>query len=267
MKRFLQTGNVVSFLVMLVLNYLSNTGVFNGNTMASVSAEYQNLFTPAGFAFSIWGLIYVGLLAFVIYQGRSLFQRSGQDDFVTRISGWFIVSCLANSFWVLAWLYEYTGTSVLIMIILLFSLLRIILNLNMELDDVPVKKIAFVWWPFSIYSGWITVALIANIAAWLTKIGWDGFGVSDVSWTIIMICIATGINLSITWTRNMREFAMVAVWALIAIAFSNRHNHESIYLTALIAAGIITLSTSFHAYQNRKNLYLRFIKNQPVDEK
>lgn len=264
MKRFLQTGNVIAFLVMLVFNYLSNTGVFNGNTMASVSAEYQNLFTPAGYAFSIWGLIYLGLFAFVIYQGRSLFKLSIADDFVSRIGLWFMVSCLANSLWVLAWLYEYTGTSVLIMIVLLFSLLRIVIKLDMELDDVPVRKIVFVWWPFSIYAGWITVALIANIAAWLTKIGWNGFGISELSWTIIMICIATFINLLITWTRNMREFAMVGVWALIAIAVSNRYDHESIFLWALIAAGMITLSTSVHAYQNRKALYFRFIKNQPA---
>lgn len=267
MKRLLQISNVVAFLVMLVFNYLSNTGVFNGNTMASVSAEYQNLFTPAGYAFSIWGLIYLALFAFVIYQGRSFFKRSLQDDFVTPISGWFIVSCLANCLWVLAWLYEYTGASVLIMIILLFSLIKVIINLRTELDDVPVKKIAFVWWPFSIYSGWITVALIANIAAWLTKTGWDGFGISEVMWTLIMICAATVINLLITWTRNMREFAMVAVWALIAIAVANRHDHGPIFIAALIAAGIITLSTTVHAYQNRKNLYLRFIKNQPADEK
>lgn len=266
MKKFLQTGNVIAFLVTLILNYLSNTGIFNGNTMASVSAEYENLFTPAGYAFSIWGLIYLGLFAFIIYQGRSLFTPA-PDDFVSRIGIWFIVSCLANSLWVLAWLYEFTGLSVLIMIVLLFSLVKIIISLNMELDDVPVKKIAFVWWPFSIYSGWITVALIANIAAWLSKIGWDGFGLSDVNWTIIMICIATAINLLITWTRNMREFAMVAVWALIAIAFPNRYSHEPIYITALLAAAIITLSTCVHAYKNRKNLYSRFIKNQAPGEK
>jgi hypothetical protein len=260
MTKFIQTGNAIAFLIMLYFNYLSNTGVLHGNTMASVSAKYQNMFTPAGYAFSIWGLIYLGLFVFVLFQGRSLLTRTAPDEFVTQTGWWFITSCLANTLWILAWLYDYTGASVLIMSVLLYSLFRIVINLKMELTDPPLKKLIFVWWPFAIYSGWITVALIANLAAWLTKIGWKEIGISEVSWTMIMICIATLINLVITWTRNMREFALAGIWALVAIAVANQQNEKSIFLLALIAAGVLFLSTTFHAYQNRKNLYERFIR-------
>ena len=239
-------------IVTIVINYLSNTGVFNNKTMADVSDSYYNYFTPAGYAFSIWGLIYLGLLAFVIYSGKALFKKVDDQWPVMEIGWWFVISCIANSCWVIAWLYEYTGLSVIIMIILLISLVKIILNTRMELDDLPLKKIAFAWWPFCIYSGWISVALIANVAAYLTKIKWNGFGISQMSWTIIMIIIAGLLNLVITWKRNMREFALVGVWALIAIAVSNKNGEQSIVYTALIVAAIIFISISIHAYRNRK---------------
>lgn len=253
MKKTLQISNAILFVVMVLMNYLANTGIFNGNTMGSVSAQYENLFTPAGYAFSIWGLIYLGLFGFIIYQGRSLFQKYEEgDEGVRQIGWWFAISCIANCLWIVTWLYNYTAISVLIMILLLFSLIKIILNTRMELDDLPLSRIAFVWWPFSFYSGWVTVALIANIAAYLTKIGWNGFGLSDVAWAVIMIIVAGAINLIITWTRNMREFALVGVWALVAIAVANWNQEPVVKWIALITAAILFISSSYHGYLNRE---------------
>lgn len=253
MKKSLPIANGIALIATIIINYLSNTGIFNGNTMASVSARYQNFFTPAGYAFSIWGLIYLGLLAFVIYQGRSLFKKVEGDGVALQIGWWFLISCIANCFWVIAWLYDYTGLSVLIMLALLFSLIRIIIKTNMEIENAPFKKIAFVWWPFSLYSGWVTVALIANIAAYLTKIKWDAFGISEVVWTTTMICIAGAINLFMTWKRNMREYALVGVWALVAIAVANWNGVRSIVQTAIAIAAILFISSGMHGYKNRKS--------------
>src|SRR5690606_23994053 len=104
------------------------------------------------------------------------------------------------------------------------SLIRIILKTNMERWDAPVKIIAFTWWPICLYSGWITVALIANVSAYLTKIGWDGMGLSEVTWTIILIAVTVAINLLMIARRNMREFALVGVWGLVALYV--RHKDE-----------------------------------------
>jgi len=262
MKKTLQIANAIALLVTFVINYLSNTGLFNGNTMASVSAKYQNYFTPAGYAFSIWGLIYLGLLAFAIYQGRGLVEKKQDDWPVLQIGWWFVISCVANCLWVIVWLYDYIALSVLIMFLLLFSLIKIILRTRMELDDLPLKKIAFVWWPFSLYSGWITVALMADIAAWLTKIEWNGFGISQIAWTIIMICVAGLVNLFMTWNRNMREYALVGVWALIAIAVSNWNGVQSIVFASLIVASVLFLSSAVHAYKNRKANPLKRLSNE-----
>lgn len=254
MKKSLQILNGIFFVSMIFINYLSNTGLINNSTNATVSQTYENLFTPAGYAFSIWGIIYLLLLGFVIYQGLGLFSKAKDNDLATKVGWWFVISCIANSLWLFAWLHEEMGLSVLIMLVLLFSLIKIVLRTNMERWNAPFKTILFLWWPFCIYIGWISVALIANMAAYLTQIGWDGFGLSDVFWTITMILIAGLLNLFITWNRNMREFALVGAWALIAIGVANDDADKSIATSAFIVAAVLLISSSIHAFKNRKTL-------------
>lgn len=256
MKQTLQIANIIALIVTVVINYLSNTGIFNNSTMASVSARYENFFTPSGYAFSIWGLIYLLLTAFVIYQARGISGKRQVPAVVERIGWLFVLSCAANSAWVLAWLYDFTGLSVLIMLVLLSSLWLIIVRTRMEMDLIPIKKIALTWWPFAIYFGWITVALIANIAAWFTKIGWNGFGLSPVAWTVIMICVAGVVHLTLTWKRNLRESSMVGVWALVAIAVANWGTTPVVVDTALVVSSVILVSSGIHAYRNRGRHYL-----------
>jgi hypothetical protein len=115
--------------------------------------------------------------------------------------------------------------------------------------------VALEWWPFSIYTGWILVAIIANIAAYLTKINWNGFGISGEAWTIIMICIAALINLYLIWNRNMRESAFVGAWGLLAVAVSNRNEVQPIYYTAIVAAAILVINAAIHGYINREKYF------------
>lgn len=258
MKKTLQFSNILAFIVMVVMNYFSNTGAINGETMASVSAEYENLFTPAGYAFSIWGLIYLLLAGFVVFQ---LVSSRGKQA-AAKIGWWFVITCILNICWIFAWLNHLTGLSVLIMTLLLISLIVIIFRTRMELDDEPVPVIAFLWWPFCFYSGWISVALIANTAAWFTAIGWNGFGISEISWTLIMIFIAGIINLLITWTRNMREFAMVGAWGLIAVGVANKGDQNLIFYTTIAAAVVLLISSGIHGYKNRKYSPWQKLKNR-----
>lgn len=259
MKKLLQILNGIAFVSVIFINYLSNTGAMDGKTIGGVSDNIKSLFTPAGYAFSIWGIIYLLLLGFVIYQGRSLFVKVKNDDFVSKIGFWFIVSCIANSAWVFCWIYGYTGLSCICIFILLISLLKIVVNNKMELFDASKSTIVFLWWPFVIYSGWVTVASIANVSSYLVKIDWNGFGISAEVWTIIMIAIATVINIIIIFKRNMREFALVGTWALIAIGAANYDNYITVANNAFIAAGILFVLAAYHGFKNRKsNPFIKF---------
>ncbi|MCZ2084462.1 MAG: tryptophan-rich sensory protein [Flavobacteriales bacterium] len=249
MIKKLQISNGFFLVFTIIFNYLSNTGIFNGKTIANVSNQYHNLFTPAGYAFSIWGIIYLLLIIFVFYTGRSLFNpsKNESDGFVEKIGWWFVVSCLANCAWILTWLYGFTGLSVIVLLIAFISLLMILME-ALKYNSGNAQK-WFINFPFQIYAGWVSVALIAAVAAWLTKIEWSGLGISDVSWTIILIIIASLIHIFMTWKKNAPVFAFVAVWALVAIAMANKEVNQEIFLVALIAAGIIFISSCLKIFK------------------
>ena len=253
MKKTLQISNGIAFVSVVIINYISNTGIINNTTIGDVSDSYKSLFTPAGYTFAIWGVIYFLLLGFVINQGRSLWSKNLKEDgFVLKTGWWFVLSCLFNMTWIFAWIYQYTGLSCILILLLLFSLLKIVINNRMELDNEPIPVILFLWWPFVIYSGWVTVASIANIASYLTKINWNGFGISDTAWTLIFIGVAVCINFFMIWKRNMREFAMVGAWALIGIGVANKNSYDFITYTAFGGAVLLLVISAIHGFKNRK---------------
>ena len=251
MKKTYALANLIAIIVLIVWNYVANTMGINSNTVGSLSAEYNNLFTPAGYAFSIWGLIFLGLLAHGIFQVKRVFFDKKDDEFVARIGPWLLIATLATGAWVWVWLKEYTGLSVLVMLLILVSLIVIIVRLNMERWDAPLPIIFWVWWPICLYSGWIAVATIANISAWLAKIGWQPL-FSEVTWTVLMIGVAMLVNLLMIYFRNMREFALVGAWALVAIAARHWGDLPVLQWTALAEALVLLIAVSIHGYRNRK---------------
>lgn len=244
--------NFLSVILATAVSYYSQAVEIHGNTIGSLSEKYGNLFTPAGYAFAIWGVIYLALFGYSIFQIYAAFSSKEDDLFIRQTGPWFILANLCNAAWVFAWLYEYTGFSVLLMILLLFSLIMIIRNTNMELWDAPLKILAFSWWPICLYSGWITVALIANIASYLTKIEWHVVFFNEAQWTMLMIIVAAVINIAVIYMRNMREFAAVGIWALVAIYFRQYGEHNLIAYTALVASVAILSNITYHGYINRK---------------
>ncbi len=252
MSRNLTILNLLSVILVIIVNYISQTLQFNNNTIGSLSQEYQNLFTPQGYAFAIWGIIFIALLVYSGYQIYCAFFSERDADFIAETGPWFAIANFANAGWVVVWLYEFTGLSVLFMFVILFSLIMIIRKTRMELWDAPLSTIAFTWWPICLYTGWITVATIANVASYLAKIGWDGWIFTERQWTIIMILVAVIINLLIIYRRNMREFAAVGIWALIAIYVRHSDRMPVIAFVALGGAIIIGIYALYHGYLNRK---------------
>lgn len=250
-KRF-AVLNFISVILVIVVSYISQTGIINSNTMGSLSAEYYNLFTPAGYAFAIWGVIFLSLLGFSGYQLYQAFSAKNDLEFLRKSGYWFLLANLANAAWVFAWLYEFTGLSVLLMFLILFSLIKIILKTDMERWDAPLKTLAFSWWPICLYSGWIAVATIANISAYLAKIGWTAPFFGEEIWTVIMIAVVVFLNIAIIWRRNMREFAAVGVWALIAIYFRHFGEIPLIAYSALIGAVAIFSNIIYHGWINKE---------------
>ena len=238
MKKALAIANTIALVVTIAINYLSNTGLINGNTMKTISDRYANYSTPAGYAFSIWGVIYLGLLGFIIYGWTSLSDKNNQV--VSKIGWWFVVSCIANSLWVVVWLYDQIGLSVAIMAVLFVSLLKIVQKAYIAGQRAPDTKTSlYVYWPFSIYFGWVSVAFIADVAAFLTKSGWNGWGISGITWTVIMLCIAGLVNVLVVQTKKLYAFGLVGIWAVLAISVANQNSNSVIVYTCYGVAAVV----------------------------
>ncbi len=262
-QKTLLLSNTVTLIFALVMNALAGSAAFNGTSVADISARYESLFTPAGYAFSIWGLIYLLLLAFVGYQWFARIKY-GQDENMERTGFWFAISNLANGFWIAAWVNDRIGLSVILMLILLVSLIVLTVRLRLEIWDAPVRIIIFVWWPICIYIGWIIVATVANISAFLISMNWNGGFLTPQVWTIVLIVAASFIYLLLIRFRNMREAALVGVWALIAIAVKQWQDNQSIVIAAIIAAIILFVAVSVHGYKNRATSPFQKLKRGEV---
>ena len=250
--KVLAISNSLSVFLAVVINYYSMFFGINDHKVGEISDKYENLFTPASYAFSIWGIIFIMLIAYCYYQIRQVFIKKNKPEYIYKTGWWFTLANLCNASWVFVWLFELTGLSVIIMFGILISLIMIVIRTNMEKWDAGIATILFVWWPICIYTGWISVAAIANISAYLSKADWNGFGISDISWTLIMILLATILNWIMVVSRNMREFAAMGIWALIAIYVRHFYKYHAIAYLALGCAIFLFVTVVFHGYKNRK---------------
>lgn len=243
-----QIQNIFGLIAMLVVNILANALPIAGKTTGELSDLYPSLFTPAGFTFSIWGLIYLLLTFFVIFQSKGIFSESKlpKNRYLYRIESWFLISSLANISWILAWHYQVIWLSMLIMLVLLGSLIMIYLQLGIGQRSVSKNKKIFVHIPISIYLGWITVATIANAAVVLLKYKWGGFGLSPQIWTSLMIAIATIITLVMLFKHKDFSFGLVIIWAFFGIFYKRFYASEEVFMCIVIAsvAGICLITIS-----------------------
>jgi hypothetical protein len=220
------------FGAMVYMNYLANSLPINGKTTGQLSDAYPNLFVPSGITFTIWGIIYLLIAAYCIVQ-----FLPASKEIAIKISWLFIISCVFNGLWILAWHYQKLPLSLLIMIGLLVTLIMI----NLQLRDLPMGVLKAT---FGVYLGWICIATIANVTALLVDAGWGGIGISQQAWTIIMIAIGTLI-VSLTVMRIDNPFiGLSVVWAFTGIIIKRSVDFRSIVIAAafgILVVGIVTM--------------------------
>jgi benzodiazapine receptor len=209
-----QWVNVLAVVAVIVINGLANALPLNGLTTGEISDRFQVYFVPAGYVFSIWGLIYVGLIAFAVYQ----VLPAQQDNLRLRSIGTlFALSCVANIAWIFLWHYEIFALTLVAMLALLLLLIAIYLRLDIGRAQVPAAEKWLVHIPFSIYLGWITVATIANVTSLLDYLNWSGWGISPEAWTVIMLVAGLAIASAVSLTRGDVAYMLVIVWAFAGI--------------------------------------------------
>lgn len=251
MKRFWQSANILSLLFALIANFLIGAQLLNLPAIDDISDKYASYLTPAGYAFAIWSLIYVLLVAFAVYQARDIVRPRSENDLPLKVGPWFIIASICNGLWTFVFVSEMIGLSVVILLCLTASLYILLWRLRVAVDDPPLKTIAFIWWPLMIYTGWVSVASIVNIASWLES---RQITLTTLYANIILIGLAI-ILLALLIKRNVRELLLACAWGVAAIGVQQMQTggNQSVANTALIIAVLLVVAVAVHAYVNRRS--------------
>ncbi len=205
---------ILSLAVVLVVNVLANALPINGLTTGEISDRFPILFVPAGYVFSIWGLIYLALIAFAVY---TVTPRGRADQRIDAIAWWFMAANLFNTAWILLWHYLQFTLTLIPIFGLLFSLAAIYLTLRVGKSGRPWLEKLLVEVPFGIYLGWATVAVVANVTQVLYSIGWQGGPLSEAVWAVVMLAIAAVLGALMIFLRKEVAYPLVLTWAFVGI--------------------------------------------------
>jgi benzodiazapine receptor len=240
----------ISIVAMIVINVLANIIPYNGKLTGEISDSFAIYFVPAGYVFSIWGLIYLLLGVYAVYQ---LMPKTYTNRALNAVSWWVVVSSIANSAWILLWHYQYFYTTIAVMVVLLVSLLMIYVRLAQEQKKKPSAQ--FTWsarLPFSVYLGWISVATIANASGVLTLTSWNGFGIEGMWWSAIMIAVATVLGLLMLVRERDIAYTLVLVWAFVGIGMKFADVPELAQVAYFAAALLALVSLVVFVQKKRK---------------
>ncbi len=228
----LQAANVIATIATVIINILSQALPFNNQTSAEIANRFSNnFFLPANYVFGIWGIIYLSMIAFAIYQGR-------RDSAVVRSFGWWwVIGCVGNSTWLIAFHWNAFAISMFPMALLLIALLAMYLKLRAPAVTLTRSERWFVSAPVSLYFAWVTVATIANACYILIDGGWDGFGIAYETWGAIMIVIGGLIAGGVALANRDAVYAAVIVWSFAGIV----SRHPEVTLVALSAGAFALL--------------------------
>ncbi len=248
---------IFAYLVMVLMNALANILPINGRNTGDISDFYGNLFAPFGLTFAIWGLIYLLLLVYSVY------QIAKPEHIQMSVSILFVFSSFANAAWILAWHYDAIGISVFIMLSILVCL--ILINLFLRKQEFNKIETFFIKVPFLVYFGWITVATIANITTYLVSIGWNRFEISEVIWTCAILLVGALIGFITELYFKSISYGLVLLWAYAGIGLKHYlpeyFNMEyPLVLTTVVVSMVIILIGMGLTIRNK------MIKNKAVDK-
>jgi hypothetical protein len=244
-----QLAVIITVIATIIINILANALPINGLNTGQISDRFQVYFVPAGYVFAIWGLIYIGLIAYAIFQALPAQKQNPR----MQTTGWWVsLGGLANIAWIFLWHYELFPLTLIAMLTLLATLIITYLRLGTSHTKVSTAEIWMARVPFSIYLGWITVATIANITDVLYYLNWNAFGITAEVWMSILLAAVLAITTLMNFTRRDVAYTLVILWALAGISVK----HSSVPAVAIptwITFGLVatTLVTGFIWHQRQ----------------
>jgi translocator protein len=237
-----QIAVLLGVVTTLAVNILANALPLNGLNTGEISDRFDIYFVPAGYVFSIWFVIYVGLIAYAVFQALPVQKENPR---LAAIAWPFVLSCIGNIAWLFFWHYEQFALTLPAMLVILLSLIVAYLRLGIGKSQVSTGERWAVRIPFSIYLGWITVATIANATQLLFYLKWDGWGIAETTWAVIMLVAATLVGGVMSYTRRDIAYNLVLVWAFIGIAIKHADTSPVSNAAWVTAVVVLTLALLF----------------------
>lgn len=245
-----QIITILITLLTITVNGLANALPLNGQGTGEISDRFDIYFVPAGYVFSIWGLIYLGLVAFTFYQAL---PAQKDDPLLKKIYPAYWIGNLANAVWIFLWHYEIFSLTLVAMLIILASLLYIYIQISKATPELVNVQKWFVKIPVSIYLGWISVATIANVSQVLFFFSWGGWGITPAVWAVILLAVATVLGLLMQWRENNISYVLVLVWAFVGIN-NSQADTALVANAALLASVLLVLAVIVVSFFNRNSM-------------
>lgn len=236
--------NLISFIVLIVVNAVSQTRLIGGVTTAEVSGLYPTMFTPAGYTFGIWSIIYLLAGVFILYQMGFIGGRSAYEVVRGDVGLAFAYSCLTNVLWLLAWQMQMIGLSMIFILLLACALFMIHKRLMFHNDGSFVHRLTCMG--FDIYLGWICAATLANLAVYMKYLELSWFDNTEPYIATLLALAATiiGILFAIGGQRYWSSIAIL--WALAGISYKTitaRYPAKINFYIIFLLICMITLAT------------------------
>jgi hypothetical protein len=232
-SRVQQILTLLSIVAAIAVNTYFQFFPIGGLNIGQISNQIlrEVLITPANYAFAIWGLIYIGLLGFGVYQLLPAQRENPRLGWARLGVFW---ASIAQIFWIFAFQLRQFWFSVAYIFVILVFLGIAYIGIRWEQPRFSRPEKWWVQFPLSTYFGWITVATVVNVASALYVSNWNGWGISSPVWTAILMAIAAAITGAIAILFQDVAYSLVTVWALIAIAA----RHASIPLISYTGIGL-----------------------------
>lgn len=239
-----QWATMVAIWASFSANILANLIPLNGLSIGAISNQLFGdvLITPENYAFSVWGIIFLGLISFAFFQARNSQRHSPQ---IQRIGFLLVASSLAQILWVIVFLMRWFSLSLVAMIAILLPLMEAYRRLQVGKQRVSPQQQWFVRIPISLYLSWLALATILNVAIALTALGWNGGGISPVLWTGIALVLAAGVAAIAAIAHKDIAYVAVFAWGLVATAVRQWGIPELAFTAlGLVAIDVVVLLVS-----------------------
>ncbi|MBU0928175.1 MAG: tryptophan-rich sensory protein [Spirochaetes bacterium] len=253
-------ATAAGFTLMITLNALANALPLNGVNTGQLSDEIPNLFVPTGLTFAIWGVIYLLLLGYVVAALRDAFSNAGGALWDSEDGKLFSANASLNAAWILAWHWRSIALSLLIMVGILATLIAMMERNHargpIAASDANRVSRFLLRVPVLVYLGWICVATIANVTAFLVTIGWNGFGIPQLWWAVLVVAVGAIVGGALVLGRGAVSSGLVVIWAYAGIVIKRSATDPSSTAPLIVAAYIgiaaVAVAIILRLYLSRK---------------